>query len=151
MKVMQCFSLTSVLLTAILTIAKELYLNFHKCKIFTHGFQFAKTAKVSSGKSLSPYSNNFNPFDIQSHIRSIRKVFTIMVSYSTANVRLQACLTYYSYSMRSHYVCRLYSCTAHVVVVVGWVSEQRWPLSFGHGIVMRKYLLVGHIPPSFHH
>ena len=54
-KVLQCLSTTTVLLTAILVIAKELDLISRVFKIFTHGFQFTKTTKVSSRENLSAY------------------------------------------------------------------------------------------------
>ena len=47
--------MTPDLLTAILVIAQDLDLNFHRLEIFAHGFQSAKTAKVSSYKNLSAY------------------------------------------------------------------------------------------------
>ena len=52
---LQCFSTTPVLLTAILVIAQELDLNFRGLKLFAHGFQSTKTAKVSSHEILSAY------------------------------------------------------------------------------------------------
>ena len=55
MKVLQCFLTIPVLLTAILFIAQALYLNFHKLKIFTHGFQSAKSVKFSSCEKLYVY------------------------------------------------------------------------------------------------
>ena len=55
-KVLQCFSMTPVLLTAILVTVKELDLNFRGLKIFAHGFQSVKTVKVSSRESFSAYS-----------------------------------------------------------------------------------------------
>ena len=55
MKVLQCFSVTLVLLTAILIIVQELDLNFRGLKIFMHGFQSTKTVKVSSHENLTAY------------------------------------------------------------------------------------------------
>ena len=59
---LQCYSTTAVLLTAILVIAQKLDLNFRGLKIFAHGFQSAKTAKVSSHENLSAYSSNHCPY-----------------------------------------------------------------------------------------
>ena len=52
---LQCFLTSPVLLTVILVIVQELDLNF-RIKILMHGYQSAKTTKVSFHKNSSAYS-----------------------------------------------------------------------------------------------